>query len=233
MLFSSRIINCLIALSLIGLSGCSSLGNSIPGIDQLEEADVDPAIFEQLWPGDTISVRYPNTPELDSTVIVGPRGFIQLPLVGRVHASGKIPAELEVEIAKGSEVELRNPMVTVTVTQFDGRAVHVGGEVSRPGRLVLAASTTPLEAIFQAGGALETAQLERVMLVRVLGDGRRHMFKINMKETLEGDGEGGHIRLQPSDMIFVPRSGISNVNLWVDQYIRQNLPLSVSIRPEL
>ncbi len=233
MLLPLRLNICLTVLSLAALSGCTSIGDSIPGIDQLEAVAVDPAIFEQLWPGDTISVRYPNTPELDSIAVVGPRGFVQLPLVGRVQAAGKIPADLEVEIAAGSEVELRNPMVTVTVTQFDGRAVHVGGEVSRPGRLVLAASTTPLEALFQAGGALETAQLESVMLVRVLGDGRRHMFKIDMEETLEGNGEGGHIRLQPSDMLFVPRSGISNVNLWVDQYIRRNLPLGVSVRPTL
>ncbi|MCP5023870.1 MAG: hypothetical protein GY930_19155 [bacterium] len=233
MTFHPRLVQCLTVLSLVTLSGCFSIGHDLPGIDQLESRQVDPLIFEKVWPGDTLSIRYLHTPELDSTVVVGPRGFVQLPLVGRLRAAGSIPSDLESEIEKQSEAELRNPKVTVTVTLFDGRWIHVGGEVSKPGKLILSSATTPLEAIFQAGGALESAQLNRVVLVRVFADGQRHMFKINMAETLQGNGDGGHIRLQPSDLIFVPRSGITNVNIWVDQYIRKNLPLSVSIRPDI
>ena len=37
------------------------------------------------------------------------------------------------------------------------------------------------------------------------------------------------ITLQPYDVVVVPRSGIANLNLWVDQYIRRLIPFGLGI----
>ena len=36
------------------------------------------------------------------------------------------------------------------------------------------------------------------------------------------------VPLQAGDMVFVPRKGIANVNLWIDQYVKQVLPFSTA-----
>ena len=33
------------------------------------------------------------------------------------------------------------------------------------------------------------------------------------------------IVLRPFDIVYVPKSPIANVNVWVDQYVRKNLPI--------
>jgi hypothetical protein len=35
------------------------------------------------------------------------------------------------------------------------------------------------------------------------------------------------VRLEPGDILFVPRKGIANVNLFVEQYIRNNIPIPI------
>ncbi len=192
-----------------------------------------PNLYEELWPGDAFEVKFRRTPELDSIVTVSPSGYVQLPLVGTLRASGQTPAELETAIERLCQSELRDPDATVIVTGFEGRAVHVGGEVRRPGRLVLNGPTTPIEALIQAGGALDSAALDEVLLVRAFENGGRRVFEIDLEATLDGRVQTGHLRLIPSDVLLFPRSGIANMNVWVDQFIRKNLPFSVSVRPDL
>jgi hypothetical protein len=48
-----------------------------------------------------------------------------------------------------------------------------------------------------------------------------------MKGLMEGDPAAQDVVLAPYDVVIVPRSGIANVGLWVDQYIRRVLPISL------
>ena len=38
-----------------------------------------------------------------------------------------------------------------------------------------------------------------------------------------------NIRLAPYDVVYVPKSAIANVNLFIDQYIRKNIPIPFGI----
>lgn len=213
-------------------TGCASPhGDALPPW-LLRGSDTRPSLYEELWPGDTFDVKFRKTPELDSTVTVGPDGYVQLPLVGKIRASGRTPSDLEVDIERLCQAEIKDPDASVMMTGFDGRAVHVGGEVKDPGRFVLTGPTTPLEALIQAGGALDTAAMESVLLVRTFENGGRRVFALNLEATINGRDQTGHLRLIPSDLLLVPRSGIANVNIWVDQYIRKNLPFNILVRPD-
>jgi polysaccharide export outer membrane protein len=44
---------------------------------------------------------------------------------------------------------------------------------------------------------------------------------------LQGHEPISDLVLAPMDEIFVPRSHIADVNLWIDQYIRKNIPVSL------
>jgi polysaccharide biosynthesis/export protein len=50
---------------------------------------------------------------------------------------------------------------------------------------------------------------------------------IDLEKALDGSDPGQDILLSPADIVYVPRSAIANVNLWIDQYIRKNIPISI------
>ena len=53
---------------------------------------------------------------------------------------------------------------------------------------------------------------------------RRRLYR----DVENGKNPDQDIMLHPNDIVHVPRSAIANVNLWIDQYIRENLPVNPS-----
>jgi polysaccharide biosynthesis/export protein len=105
--------------------------------------------------------------------------------------------------------------------------IYVGGEVSQPGLETLQGNITALMAVIKAGGALHTASLRSVILIRNnTSSGKPEVRKIDLRATLKGTGED--IALQPFDVIYVPRSNIAKADQFVDQYMRQITPIPLN-----
>jgi polysaccharide export outer membrane protein len=102
--------------------------------------------------------------------------------------------------------------------------VFVGGEVVQPGVLTIEPSTTALAAITQAGGLTSLASAKSAFLLRDNKDGTARLIPLPLDQALAGAASP---RLEPYDIIVVPRSGIAKVNLAVDQYVRKLLPFSL------
>ena len=112
-------------------------------------------------------------------------------------------------------------MITIMVKTFGGQRVYVGGEVGKPGVFELAHGMTALRAVMNAGGFLNTAKPEAVIVIRNGGGADAPIpIRLNLEESIDGETTLGDISLQPFDVVFVPKSAIANVNLFVDQYIR-------------
>jgi len=213
------------------LAACTTTPRATLPITDLLELREDPLAYQVLYPGDEIEVRFEAAPELSVTLPVRPDGTIKLPLSRTLRAAGRTPEELELEVEAQYGKELRNPQATVLVQGFDGRRVHVGGEVERPGPQVLSGPVTLLEAVIAAGGPRESAYLAQVLLVRGAGLGERRVYELNLRDVIDGHALPSDIVLQPTDVVYLPRSPIAEVNVWVDQYIRRNLPFAVAVRP--
>ena len=104
-------------------------------------------------------------------------------------------------------------------------SVYVGGEVQHPGLLPLNGELTVTAAVFQAGGLKDTAQRNSIVLVRNGGGDVRVVAKVRMDDVIKGKPD---TVLQPFDIVFVPRSKIAKVDRFVDQYIRQVLPINMA-----
>lgn len=102
---------------------------------------------------------------------------------------------------------------------------YVVGEVRTPGAVALVGPTLTLtDAISAAGGHLKaTANLRNVVLVRRLASGEMRSWRLDL--DIYQWGVMPAIYLQPRDVVFVPNTAIDDVNIWVDKYIRQNMPL--------
>lgn len=54
-------------------------------------------------------------------------------------------------------------------------------------------------------------------------DGKRYGCALDFSDALKGK-ETQPFYLEPQDIVYVPRNKISQVNLWIDQYINQIIP---------
>jgi protein involved in polysaccharide export with SLBB domain len=176
----------------------------------------------RIQPGDEIDVRFPLNPELNVVSVVRPDGRVSLKLVGEVLAEGRTPAELGQQLKSAYSTELRDPEIAVIVRGMAAR-VYVDGQIERPGEYVWNPQITALQAIARAGGFRDTADEDRFVVLRRSADGAQQVISVDLEE----EGAGNHdVFLAPYDLVVVPSSSVADVNKWVDQYIRQNIPVT-------
>lgn len=180
-------------------------------------------------PGDELAVKFFYAPELNEELVVRPDGRISLQLVPEVMAAGQTPAQLAEALKQSYSAELNRPQVAVIVKSISAREVYVDGEVTRPGMVGFTRPISILQAISMAEGASDRAQMEQVLIIRRMVDSAPLVIQANISNVLDGSDTAQDIYLLPNDIVYLPRKQISNVNIWVDQYVRQNLPLPVLI----
>jgi polysaccharide export outer membrane protein len=176
--------------------------------------------------GDELDIKLYYNPELNDRVPVRPDGRISLQLVGEIMVFDMTPAELTKLLMEKYSSELRKPDVTVIVRSFNAQKVFVDGEVYKPGLLTLTGPLTLLQSISMAGGVKDTARMNDLILIRRGIDNKPMATTVDMTKILDGTGMAQDIQLAPYDIVYVPKSAIAHVNIWVDQYIRKNIPIS-------
>jgi polysaccharide export outer membrane protein len=122
-----------------------------------------------VGPFDQIAVSVYGLPELSQTVQIDASGHIALPLVGSIQAAGKTTEQLarEIETQLGARY-VRNPQVTVNVTETVSQVATVYGEVRTPGQYPVIGNMTLMRAIASAQGTTEFARLRDVVVFRTV-----------------------------------------------------------------
>jgi protein involved in polysaccharide export with SLBB domain len=204
-----------------GLAGCA---HRTPEARPPLAKPVDPDAPYQIKIGDTLDIRFYKTPELNVEVPVRSDGKISLELLGDIQAAGLAPRDLAATLTDRYSQELTEPRVTVIVRGFGGQVFVTGDGVARPSAINYADGLTALQAIAAAGGMNEIARRSNVVLIRREGTEWKG-YTLDLRKPLEGEDFVQDARLQATDIVYVPRKRISNVNLFVQQYIRDNLPI--------
>jgi len=119
-----------------------------------------------LVPGNIIKVEFTGAPELDQSQLIRSDGKITLPLVGEVMAAGKTFSQFQSELAALYKVQLKNSEVTISLESGASPAVVIDGSVNRPGSIPCDKPLTAFDAIMEAGGFTEDANLRNVRLYR-------------------------------------------------------------------
>lgn len=185
--------------------------------------DEDPGFL--LAPGDSIDVTVHTAPELNRTATIGPDGRVNLPLAGPVMVAGRTDSEAASAVADAYTAMLRDPIVEVNVDAYGPQNILVGGQVANPGLFAMPSRMGALEAVMLAGGFRDDAARGEVVILRRARNGGTMMRVVNLRAALRGDAAGDPFPLQRHDIVFVPRTTISEVTLWVEQYVYGILPL--------
>ena len=188
--------------------------------------DDEPAY--RLYPGDQIDVAVPSAPELNRTVTVQPDGRVALPFIAPVMAADRSAPQLEGTLSQAYAAQLYDPRAEVTVRAATPLRIFVGGEVGKPGVYDMPGDIDSLQAVVMAGGFNPTADPHKVIVIRRGEDGRPMMRWVDLGSAIHHAPRTDAVPLRRFDIVFVPRSGIANADLIVDQYLRGLVPVQFS-----
>src|SRR5579864_1872673 len=111
-----------------------------------------------IHPNDQLNVQVFGDASLSQNVTVLPTGDITYPLVGVIHVAGQTTEQAASTIATALKKYVRNPHVTVLISQQGKIDVMVLGGVAHPGKVELPTNATFTDAVAAAGGLSSSAQ---------------------------------------------------------------------------
>ncbi len=221
---------CLAIFAAFGLSALTASAQNAPSADSVAYSDASPAY--RFFPGDEIEIVVFSAPELNRTVTVAPDGRVALPLIGAIRAADLTAEELQDALIVAYSTQLRQPELSVVPRTYASRQVFVGGEVARPGIYEMPANIDAFQAVNLAGGFLPTARRGDVLILS-RASGASQVTEIDLSTRAMRAGFPDAQPLQRYDVVYVPRSRISQVNLFMQQYVRDALPVQFSFYYDL
>jgi polysaccharide biosynthesis/export protein len=165
----------------------------------LGQADAKPEDY-RLGAGDLVKIAVFDHDELSIEARISQSGNITFPLLGQVQVAGLSTRDAELLLARhlieGGFV--KQPQVSVLVSDYQSQKVSVMGQVAKPGQYPLDASKSVRDALALAGGVLNDTAAEDVTLVRA--DGTRVI--IDLQKLFDGD-PAVNLVVQDGDTVFV------------------------------
>lgn len=172
-----------------------------------------------LGPGDQFSMEISDLEELNGKVHrVDNDGTVTLPLIGRVQAAGLTLVEFEKVLDEKLASQLKEPHISITVTETVSQPAAVMGAVNTPGVHQVQRNTSLVELLSMAGGLRPDAGY-RITVTRSFDSGelpipgatrdeanKVYTGQVNVSDILEARNAAANIRVLPHDVITVPRA---------------------------
>jgi polysaccharide biosynthesis/export protein len=169
---------------------------------------------------DVIEVKVYGHQDLDTSQTIGPDGAISILPGGSIQAAGKTVDELADEITrrissivqnpilnvsvieyKSHPLFIADPLVNVVIQEINSRRISVLGAVKTPGIVKLRTPTTIMDAISQAGGLGEDADLPDSVVVE---DGK--ILPVSLEKLFKQGDLRQNIYLRPYSSVYVGSS---------------------------
>jgi polysaccharide export outer membrane protein len=172
-----------------------------------------------LGPNDQIRVHVLHLDEIGPEPMrIDMQGYINLALVGRLHAGGLTVESLEGAIAERLRSYLLNPTVSVTIVEYHSQPVSILGAVNQPGVHQLQGRLRLFEALSLADGLRPDAG-DQIKITRrkewgalplegTITDpsGEFSIGSVSTKSVMEASNPEENIELKPNDVISVPKA---------------------------
>ncbi len=156
--------------------------------------------------GDVLRITVYQNTDLSIETRVSETGAISFPLLGQVLVGGLTVAQLEKQLADGLRVGnfVRQPQVTVLVTQVRGNQASVLGMVNRPGRFPIDVTGMRLsEMLAQAGGVAQGGS-DTVILTGAR-NGQPYRLQVDISALFAGGAQNLDPVVLNGDTLYVER----------------------------
>jgi protein involved in polysaccharide export with SLBB domain len=156
-----------------------------------------------LGPGDGVSIDLWGGVSRKFYRVVDREGRVSLPEVGPLLVAGKSLAEVQESVQKTLRTQFRDVSADVSLSRLRTIRVYVVGDVVRPGAYDVGSLSTPLNALFTAGGPTGRGSLRILKHFR----GNDLVQDVDVYDLLLHGVKGDMQRLENGDTVIVPPLG--------------------------
>src|SRR6202043_4026121 len=135
--------------------------------------------------------------------VIDREGKIALPEAGSLVVAGLTLQQARSSIEGALKQQYHNAQVDVTIAHLRTVRVYVVGDVQRPGAYDISSLSTPLNALYAAGGPTSIGSLRTVRHYR----GTTLLCEVDLYDFLRHGVRADVERLEPGDTILVPATG--------------------------
>lgn len=161
----------------------------------------------RIGAGDTLRITVYQSPDLSLEARVTDSGVISYPLLGSLRVAGlsveEAQAALTQALVKGDFV--KNPQVSIVVTQVRASQVSVLGQVGKPGRYPLDIAGMRLTEVLALAGGISALGADSVVLVGQR-EGKPWRQEIDLPHLFASGGLDGDPVIMPGDAVWVDRA---------------------------
>jgi len=135
--------------------------------------------------------------------VVDRSGRVSLPEVGNVLVAGHTLGDVQREMQAVLRTQYRDVQADVSISKIRAVRVYVVGDVQRPGAYDISSLSTPLNAVFAAGGPTSIGSLRTLRHYR----GKELLQEVDVYDLLLHGVHGNVLPLDSGDTILVPSIG--------------------------
>ena len=156
----------------------------------------------RISPGDDLVIYVWGDERLQRELAVLPDGTFAFPLAGTIQAAGRTPNEIEGQLSKLLAPQYKgvDQQVTVSVKAPSGMQYSVIGKVRAPGNFSPMRYVNVLNALAQAGGPTDFADVGNIVILRT-NNGRSQVIKTHLSGIFKG--KPGAADLTPADVPLI------------------------------
>jgi protein involved in polysaccharide export with SLBB domain len=156
-----------------------------------------------LGTGDGLTINLWGGISQNFARVIDREGKIALPEAGSLVVAGLTLQQARSSIESALKLQYHNAQVDVTIARLRTVRVYVVGDVQRPGAYDLSSLSTPLNAIYQAGGPTSVGSLRIARHFR----GQQLIREVDLYSFLLNGVRMDDERLQAGDTLLIPPAG--------------------------
>jgi protein involved in polysaccharide export with SLBB domain len=156
-----------------------------------------------LGPGDSLEIDLWGGVSQRMLRVVDREGRVSLPEVGPLLVSGRSLGEVQLAVQRVLRTEYRDVSADVSLAKLRTVRVYVVGDVAQPGAYDISSLSTPLNALFAAGGVTNRGSLRALKHYR----GKQLVEEVDAYDLLLHGVRSDLQRLENGDTLLVPSLG--------------------------
>ena len=159
-----------------------------------------------VGPGDTLNIVVWRNPELSMSVPVRPDGKLSTPLVDEMIVQGKNSVQIARDVEKALAKFVRDPVVTVVVTKFEGpysEQIRVVGQAAKPQFLPYKQNMTVMDVMISVGGLTDFADGNAAVIVRASEGDKR--YSVRLRDLIKRGDISANVDMKPGDILIIPQ----------------------------
>lgn len=203
---------------LVAAAMCAAVAESADTLRDRTAPAVSKPTAYILGPNDQIKIEVVELEEQSGkTYRVDSDGTVNVPLAGRVHVGGLTLSEAERAITTALQKQIREPHVSLTLTEIHSQPVSVLGEVNQPGVHQLEGRRTLYDVLALAGGLkadagyhiriTRRAECGKIPLPQAVEDPVNHVSTVDLDANKAQKADPTeNISICANDIVSVPRA---------------------------